>query len=105
MKRNKDANCANCQFSQVDTIGYAEILLCLRYPEARETTSVSVCGEHPDFWQKEPEPKPKGDPTQAEIDAACLFYRHDFGLLRDETKETIRWDAKEWYRTWAKVRP
>ena len=28
----------------------------------------------------------------------CLSYRHDFGLLNDEDKKLIEFEAKEWIR-------
>ena len=42
-------------------------------------------------------------PTEAEINDACLSYRHDFGLLPELEKEGLRFDAREWLLAWAKV--
>jgi hypothetical protein len=43
-------------------------------------------------------------PTDLEIDDACMWYRHDFGLLPDDERMHLRIKAKEWLRAWCKVR-
>lgn len=43
-------------------------------------------------------------PADAEIDSACMWFRHDFGLLDDAEKDFMRFTAKEWLRAWCKVR-
>lgn len=43
-------------------------------------------------------------PTPAEIDDACMWFRHDFGLLDDADAERLRFEAREWLRAWIKVR-
>lgn len=40
--------------------------------------------------------------TEAQINSACLSYRHDFGLLDDHDKERLRFVAKEWLHAWRK---
>lgn len=35
--------------------------------------------------------------TEAQIESACLFYRHDFGLLSEEEKGLIRHQCKWWF--------
>ena len=42
-------------------------------------------------------------PTDAEIESACLSYRHDYGLMTDEQKRMLRCDALEWLRAWQKT--
>lgn len=44
-----------------------------------------------------------GDPTNAEIDSACLSFRHDFGLMGIEDANRMRWTASEWLRSWRAV--
>ncbi len=41
-------------------------------------------------------------PTLAQLNSACMSYRHDFGLMEDEERERLRWAAKEWLRAWRK---
>lgn len=41
-------------------------------------------------------------PTTAQINSACLSYRHDFGLLDSETKDGLRFQAGEWLYAWQK---
>jgi hypothetical protein len=43
------------------------------------------------------------EPTLKEINDACLNFRHDFGIVPEEERETIRLEAKEWLRAWLKV--
>lgn len=43
------------------------------------------------------------DPTDKQIDSACMFLRHDFGLLSEDAKNRIRYEAKEWLRAWLKA--
>lgn len=47
--------------------------------------------------------EPRG-PTDAEIDSACMWYRHDFFLLPDAGKDVLRLSARDWLRAWCKVR-
>jgi hypothetical protein len=49
------------------------------------------------------EPLLERPPTEAEIDDACLSYRHDFGLLKEIEQEGLRFDARDWLLAWAKV--
>lgn len=50
------------------------------------------------------EPLPAGvEPlTLAQLNSACMWYRHDFGLMDAEEQERMRWAAKEWLRAWRK---
>lgn len=41
-------------------------------------------------------------PTDAEINSACFSYRHDYGLLSEDEKKRIRFQAKEWLHVWRK---
>ena len=43
-------------------------------------------------------------PTDAEVADACMWYRHDFGLLDEREREVVRFAAREWLRAWCKVR-
>lgn len=41
-------------------------------------------------------------PTAREIDSACMSFRHDFGLMDQEQKDRLRWQAYEWLHAWRK---
>lgn len=41
-------------------------------------------------------------PTDAQVRSACLFYRHDFGLLNAAEQSQVMWQAREWLRAWQK---
>lgn len=40
--------------------------------------------------------------TETQINSACMSYRHDFGLLDQEERDRVRWEAKEWLHAWLK---
>jgi hypothetical protein len=42
------------------------------------------------------------EPTEAQINSACLSFRHDYGLLDDHDRERLRFVAVEWLRAWQK---
>jgi hypothetical protein len=42
------------------------------------------------------------EPTDAQINSACLSFRHDYGLLDDHDRERLRFVAIEWLRAWQK---
>lgn len=42
------------------------------------------------------------NPTPAQIDSACLSYRHDFGLLSGAERATLRSEALQWLIAWQK---
>lgn len=37
------------------------------------------------------------------ISSACMYYRHDFGLLEGAEREHTIFEAKEWIYAWAKA--
>ena len=43
------------------------------------------------------------DPTEAETASACMYWRHDFGLLIEADRMQLMWEAREWQRAWRKV--
>ena len=43
--------------------------------------------------------------NEAQINDACMWYRHDFGLLQGQEREMVRFEAKEWLRAWGKAIP
>jgi hypothetical protein len=45
----------------------------------------------------------QGEPTEEQIDNACMWFRHDFGLFDEEEKKIARFHAKEWLRAWRKA--
>lgn len=40
--------------------------------------------------------------TRSQIDSACMSYRHDFGLLEAEKRNSLRNDARHWLEAWMK---
>ena len=41
-------------------------------------------------------------PTEAQINSACLSYRHDYGLMLEPDRARLRFQALEWLRAWQK---
>jgi hypothetical protein len=44
-----------------------------------------------------------GEPTEVQLADVCMWYRHDFGLLSDEEKKRLMFEAKERLRAWRKA--
>ena len=42
------------------------------------------------------------DVTAKQINSACLSYRHDFGLMTIDEKNSLQFQAIEWLRAWQK---
>lgn len=42
------------------------------------------------------------EPTQAQVDSACLSFSHDFGLLAEGERNQLRFMAREWLTAWQK---
>jgi hypothetical protein len=42
-------------------------------------------------------------PTQAEINSACMYMDHSFGLMDEERRKTLSFEACEWLNAWHKV--
>lgn len=42
-------------------------------------------------------------PSDSQINSACLSYRHDFPLLHEDSKRSIRSSAVGWLQAWQKV--
>ena len=42
-------------------------------------------------------------PSDDQIFNACMYRRHDFGLMKKEDQERMVFSAKEWLRAWSKV--
>jgi len=42
---------------------------------------------------------------ERDIDDACMWYRHDFGLLSEAEKEHLRFEARDWQRALSKAKP
>lgn len=42
-------------------------------------------------------------PTDAQINSACLSYRHDFGLMNKRDQDNLRFEANEWLIAWRKA--
>jgi hypothetical protein len=53
---------------------------------------------------RQPSEGPPRRPADAEIDDACMWFRHDFGLLEGIERQAVRHTAIEWLRAWIKVR-
>lgn len=43
------------------------------------------------------------DPTEAETASACMYWRHDFGLMNEVDRAHLMWQAREWLHAWRKV--
>jgi len=43
-------------------------------------------------------------PMQAEIESACLYYDHSYGLMDDDQRKKLEQDAAEWLIAWRKAR-
>lgn len=78
----------------------ADIAQIIHQGWANGKTSVEVAAEivreidapTPSSWQ----------PTPAQVNSACLSYRHDFGLLSGSEREPVMFEAREWLRAWQK---
>ncbi|MGB6080287.1 MAG: hypothetical protein WBF99_12585 [Xanthobacteraceae bacterium] len=42
------------------------------------------------------------EPTDAQINSACLSFRHDYGLLHEDDRRQVQFEAVEWLRAWQK---
>ena len=42
-------------------------------------------------------------PTPQQIDDACMFFRHDFGLMKPIEQEKLRSSAINWLMAWRKT--
>jgi hypothetical protein len=42
------------------------------------------------------------EPTVAQVNSACMSFRHDFGLLNESGQQQERFVALEWLRAWQK---
>lgn len=40
--------------------------------------------------------------TDAQVNSACMSYRHDFGLMSPDKREKLRFEAREWLHAWLK---
>lgn len=62
----------------------------------RQVSAILATGLVPD------EAAIRAEPTDAQINSACLSFRHDYGLLDDHDRERLRFVAVEWLRAWQK---
>jgi len=46
--------------------------------------------------------KPVFIPTVPQTHSACLSYRHDYGILDDQARESLRETALDWWEAWNK---
>jgi hypothetical protein len=58
--------------------------------------------EHPDSPHAPQAVEAAWEPTDAQINSACLSFRHDYGLLDDHDRERLGFVAVEWLRAWQK---
>jgi len=42
------------------------------------------------------------EPTKTQLHSACLSYRHDYGIIDEQARESLRLTALEWLRVWQK---
>lgn len=70
-----------------------------------------ACGEDPiplliEQWNRRAalaaQPVAGAVATEAQLNSACMSYRHDFGLMTPDEQERLRWSAKEWLHAWRK---
>jgi Lar family restriction alleviation protein len=80
-----------------DECTYIQCLSC----EAGGPTSTPRGETAIELWDTRA-PVVPNEPTQAQIDSACMSYTHDFGLLKGTAKEAVRFAATEWLRAWQK---
>ena len=45
----------------------------------------------------------KRQPSGKEIDSACMYMRHDYGLMSLVDRDRLRYEATEWLKAWSKV--
>ena len=45
----------------------------------------------------------EAEPTDEQVDDACLSYAHDYGLMSREDREKLSWQAKWWLHAWRKT--
>lgn len=65
-----------------------------------------------DFFNKEEALKTKLEiltenvfkPHPEDLHNACMYFRHDYGLMKPEEQENLRWQAKEWLYAWSKAK-
>lgn len=58
------------------------------------------------YWFRKkffPKLKDLNEITDKDVLSACLSYRHDFGLLSEEEKLTIIFEANQWLYAWKKT--
>jgi hypothetical protein len=58
-----------------------------------------ICGSQDTRATKKPKPF---EPTKAQLHSACLSYRHDYGVMDEQARESLRFTALEWFRAWQK---
>lgn len=49
-----------------------------------------------------PSNPPGAEPSQDQVDSACMSYRHDFGLMIGEERLQIQAEARQWLIAWQK---
>ncbi len=40
------------------------------------------------------------EPTDKQVVSACYSYRHDFGLMQDEERHRLMFEARRWLHAW-----
>lgn len=40
--------------------------------------------------------------TEAQVNSACMSYRHDFGIMPEGDRNQLRFEAREWLHAWQK---
>jgi hypothetical protein len=43
------------------------------------------------------------DDNETVVGAACMCFRHDYGLMTPEERKALEYEAKEWLRAWQKA--
>lgn len=90
------------------SIGVSLCHACADEVEDPEVDTITLVCDGEDVTPAEaPDPDPcralRGEVTDAQINDACLSFRHDFGLLPPEEQLELRVIAKSWLEAWGKA--
>ena len=73
----------------------------------REEEEKTMCKENTTDAKGEPAVSSTGllerEPTDAEAYGACMYMRHDFGLLPSHERKEMMFEARLWLISWSKV--
>ena len=67
------------------------------YDNCTPEVNCKQCGSQDTRMTKKP---PEPQPSRSELHSACLSFRHDYGVMDEDARESLRQSASEWYRCW-----